>query len=255
MQVINQTKRLSSEALDDFISTQIKKTFPEIKNNNKGIMTESYDSSLEPKITPALHLKGLETAKKLALTHFKEPLTYKSKLTADDIFSLCVEMRNKATMDGYAELTGSTKSKDPVSFRPKDKVDLDFFHISEGNASQLAKSLSCISYAFLIVNETRAKNSVFSGGYKPNDLIHLLLSWNYSSHALEDAKDGDLVVYLRDNGEVTHLGVWQESGQVHSKLGNGTSHAYTHNVFDVPCAYGRNVILFRKNGDYTIHHK
>lgn len=58
-----------------------------------------------------------------------------------------------------------------------------------------------------------------------------------------EAREGDLVFYLSNDGRFKHAGLCRAEGRVISKWGIG--HLYEHGVFEVPDSYGNKVRFFR----------
>ena len=153
----------------------------------------------------------------------------------------------QAVRDLYQEVYDSFKVKKieiPSSFSAE---TLREFEVPKGMTLRNPRKMPCYSFAYMQVKEKRATSIIFeeSDSDEPiRNIFAQLKEWKYQS--IDWPIAGDLVVYVKGK-KPTHVGVYQASGKVLSKLGINNPTAREHEIFDVPLeSYGRRVLFFRK---------
>lgn len=129
----------------------------------------------------------------------------------------------------------------PLGFHAYTPDDLAFL---ERSVLPAPETLSCFLYAFLKVQEEKAKTAIRTcKEIKPT--LQLLNEWGYRS--VERPDEGDLVVYFTNSeGQPQHIGIYCDDGQVESKWGF-KSDVYKHPIFGVSPHFGRTVVFMRKS--------
>jgi hypothetical protein len=155
---------------------------------------------------------------------------------------------SKTIVDLY-EVAYETLNCDKIEIPPSYSEEiLRELEIPKGRALIDPRQMSCYSFAYLQVKEKRAEHIIFREDRTDaplDNIITQLRDWKYQSVDWPIA--GDLVVYIGKDKKANHVGVYQASGKVLSKLGITQPAAHMHELFDVPVEhYGRKVIFFRK---------
>lgn len=106
-----------------------------------------------------------------------------------------------------------------------------------------AKEMRCVEFVLFSIGEQRAKEPIFySDCYDVSDCLSKLCQWGYKG--VLQPQENDLVFYFCE-GKANHVGLYTQSGKVHSKLGSDP-YCREHDIFDVPLHYGREVVFLRK---------
>ncbi|MCX6990445.1 MAG: hypothetical protein NTX49_05215 [Chlamydiae bacterium] len=147
--------------------------------------------------------------------------------------------------DAAYQALNCEKIEIPPSFSEETLRD---FEVPKGRALIHPHKMTCYSFAYLQIKEKRAENIIFQELETDAPLDHIitqLREWKYQ--AVDWPIAGDLVVYIGKDKAANHVGVYQASGKVLSKLGITQPTAHEHDLFNVPTKhYGRQVIFFRK---------
>jgi hypothetical protein len=109
------------------------------------------------------------------------------------------------------------------------------------------EAMSCLAFALLKTGELKGKDVIFKGHRNSvlTNIFQTLEEWNYCPVKYPD--EGDLVVYLDDKKEGTHVGYVNAEGKVHSKLGLANPRSHMHKFYDIPAGFGTTLVFFRKS--------
>ncbi len=202
------------------------------------------DRKVELTLMSGIDSKGfqscLELARKIALDFFNRQIYFSYDSKPAVIEKWVVDTTLESTAFSYQK-TGSKKDENPASFSAEQKVA---FGITDSEITQDPELISCFAYALLEAGETRAKDLIFTNKGSFTNLLNVLHTWGYVSVA--NPTKGDLVAYLDAKDVLQHMGVYLADQKVHSKLGNLTTHPFTHRVLDVSLTYGNKVVFLHK---------
>ena len=198
----------------------------------------------------ALHKKSIEKVSQIFSSYFQKSQHVFS--VSDDI-NTYQDYVGDAVVSLYEEVYNSFKFKKieiSPSFSP---TTLREFEVPKGTPLRDPHKMPCYSFAYMQVKEKRAVSIIFEESKSDEPIANIftqLREWKYQ--AVDWPTAGDLVVYLTKDKVATHVGVYQASGKVLSKLGISQRAAHEHELFDVPVAhYGRSVVFFRKPAGKT----
>jgi hypothetical protein len=127
---------------------------------------------------------------------------------------------------------------------PFDRLSSEVFL---GKVPFYPRYFSCVSYALYKTGETRAAEFIFNEnqGQFIRVLPSYLKEWGYQS--VTNPQEGDLVLYFISLDDTPkHVGIYQSSGTVDSKLGIFNAFTCEHQIFDMHSAFGKKVVFFRK---------
>lgn len=188
---------------------------------------------------------SVNLAQKIATKFFSEnPMAHAFSYSSSkqDVENQIIKSVTDAANFAYVQ-TGLKRDENPVSFTEE---ELKAFQVDRSHINIDPTKMSCLMFALKEVKELQAKELIFKERNHDNTLKNLFNSldtWGYK--CVDAPQAGDLAIYLL-NGKPQHIGVYTETGKVHSKLGVNNPYSHTHSLFSIPIQYGTEVVFFRK---------
>lgn len=152
-------------------------------------------------------------------------------LTNENASKIAEEWKEKgiqARIDFRTQLCGSKVIQDIITLTEE---DLKFLKISSNKLDPYHfEKMDCITYALIKTREVNVIERIQSmlmtmpeDFYQP-DPMKYFQKWGYGTAKAENAKLGDLVVYLikkpNKTFKISHIGVMTDQGLIESKMGN-----------------------------------
>lgn len=143
-----------------------------------------------------------------------------------------------------------TWKEDRIAYLEVSEIPLDV----RFSCKNPARKFYCYDYAFLKLNEQKAKPYLRSENLHPwpsnlfFDTENFLRGWGYEKVREKDLKAGDLIVYFNlGNQKLTarHFGIFSSPNRVVSKWGE-LGCLFEHDLYKIDPLYGDNVQFYRK---------